>query len=72
MQSIISGDFCEGLRSRFLAKFSDNVTSFTWRMVTLVRVNGDCRGDVGSTLMIRYQKAGMKSMYAQPHTDQGQ
>ncbi len=29
MQSTISGDFCEDLRSHFLAKFSDKVTSFT-------------------------------------------
>ena len=51
MQSTISGDFCKGLRSQFLPKFSDNVTSFTWRLLTLVGVNADCSSDVGVTLI---------------------
>ena len=71
MQSTISGDLCEGLRSHFLAKFSDTVSSFTWCLVTLVGGNADCQGDVGGNLMIRCQAARTRSMYAQAHTDQG-
>ena len=54
MQSTISGDFREDLRSQVLDKFSDNVTSFTWRLETLVGVNADCRSNVGATWMICY------------------
>ena len=71
MQSTISGDICEGLCSQILAKFSDNDTSFTWRLETLVGVNADCRSDVGGTLMICYHTTCILSMYAQPHADQG-
>ena len=71
MQSTISGDLCEGLRSQILAKFSDNVTSFTWRLEKLVGINADCRSDVGGILMICYHTTCTLSMYAQPHTDQG-
>ena len=57
MQSTISGDFWEGLRINLMAKFSDNVTSLTWRLITLVGVNVNCRADVGATLMICYHTA---------------
>lgn len=70
MQSTISGDFREELCSHFMAKFSDNVTSFTWRLETLVGVNADCRSHVGATWMICYPRACTLSMYAQPYTDQ--
>ena len=69
MQSTISGDIREELRSQVLDKFSDNVTSFTWRLETLVGVNANCRSNVGATWMICYPRACTFSMYAQPHTD---
>ena len=39
-----------GVAQPFFGQFSDNVTSFTWRLVTQVGVNANCRGESGGYL----------------------